>query len=215
MEEWAWDALGSSALCVLWYRALRGTTDGSERRLGWVLTLLSALVSLGGCAPLVLEGARRGWPPELLYANDRLSRVLVRFFVTYLCWDSLLALTDYPTVGGLTHHLPYLLFMGLSLWHSCPGMFVAFMPMELSTVFLASGIAWPQARNDLAFGLTFFLGRLVYHVWLWLRLYHTRASSPFLVWPFALLPYFIHLFWFFKWLRNYWRRTLAKKKGKD
>lgn len=208
--ERALTAAVSSAALLLWYLLLRPTTDRSEKRLAWILTLLSALVAFFGCLPVVWAGASRGWPPESLYGNDSLSRALVDFFVTYLVWDSVLILVEYPSVGGFLHHLPYLLFMAAALYHDCPAMFVVFMPMELSTIFLAAGYIWPACRADFAFGSTFFLGRLVYHLWVWLRLVDTRAQSPFFVWPFAFLPYIIHVFWFYRWCRSALRRWRAK-----
>lgn len=154
----------------------------------------------------MLRGLSEDWPAEVLYGNDRLSRALVHFFLTYLVIDSLLIYVDYPTIGGYVHHLPYFLFMAASLYFNCPAVFVVFMPMELSTIFLGAGFTWPSCRSDLLFGSTFFLGRLVYHVWLWVKLFTTRKDSPFLVWPFAALPYFIHAFWFYKWCRSMLRR---------
>lgn len=209
MERAVTVGVSSSAL-LAWYFCLKPTTDRSQKRIAWILTLLSALVSFFGCLPVVWQGALRGWPPETLYGNDPLSRALVDFFVTYLLWDTVFIVVEYPAVGGFLHHGPYLLFMSTALYFDCPGMFVVFMPMELSTIFLAAGYIWPSHRADILFGSTFFLGRLVYHLWVWLRLFETREQSPFFVWPFALLPYIIHIFWFYRWCKSFLRRRRRK-----
>ena len=210
LKESTFDVAASTVLILIWYFSLKGTTDGSEKRLSWILTLLSAIVSTFGCIPLVYEGFSLGWPATIIYGNGRLSRLLVKFFVTYLCWDSFFIYRDYPTIGGMFHHVPYLVFMALSLYYHCPSMFVVFMPMEVSSIFLSLGHIWPNFRADIPFGITFFAGRVLYHAYLWLQLYNTRSESPFLVYPFSILPLFVHIHWFGKWCFS----MLKKRKGK-
>jgi hypothetical protein len=200
----------TSVAILVWYYTLRETTDKSEKRLSWILTLLSSIVTTFGCLPIVLKGYETDWPTEILYGNDRLSRGLVNFFVCYLIWDTIFIYKDYPSIGGIHHHLPYFLFMAVSLHYRCPGMFVVFMPMEFSSIFLSIGHIWPKFRADILFGITFFLGRVIYHFILWRRLYITRNDSPVFVWPFALLPLLIHIQWFSKWALSMWRKTKNK-----
>lgn len=205
-DERLFDISVSSIALLLWYYYLRRTTDKTEKRLSWILTLLSSSVSSFGCIPVVYEGFKTGFPSELIYGNDRISRALVNFFCSYLLWDTILIYTDYPSIGGIHHHLPYLLFMVVSLHYKCPAMFAVFMPMEISSIFLSIGHIWPSYRADFLFGITFFAGRIVYHFILWCRLYVTREESPFFVWPFALLPFFVHLQWFYKWCLSMLRK---------
>jgi hypothetical protein len=40
------------------------------------------------------------------------------------------------------------------------------MPLEVPTMILSLGRVFPQYRQDLAFGLSFFVFRIVYHSWL-------------------------------------------------
>jgi hypothetical protein len=205
--------VGSIALLV-WYYAIKPTTDKSEKRLAWILTLFSSLVCSFMSVPILINGFSNGWPPELFYGNDQLSQTLLRFFLVYLFWDSVLIAIEYPSIGGFHHHIPYALFMGGALWFKCPAVFVAFYPLEYSSLFLASGTIWPSCRQDIAFGVSFFLTRIVYHFVMWIHLYTTRESSPLLFWPFALLPLGVHVFWWYKWLLSQLKKRKKEKKDK-
>jgi hypothetical protein len=211
------DLCVSSVLCVLWYTVIRETTDKSEKRSAWILTLLSATVAIGGCVPVVLEGFRLNWPATIMYADNPRCRSLMHFFLAYLFWDSVYMFRDYRTVGGMLHHTPYFLFMSMSLYFNCPAMFVCFFPLEVSTIFLAMGHIWPEYRYDIIFGITFFFSRIVFHLYLWMKLFETRDQSPFLAYPFALVPWLMHVFWFYKWLVSYFKKNkrASKEKGQE
>ncbi len=210
-NEWFFDFALTSATVLVWFFLIRGTIkQQTEKKLSWILTLLSSFVCSIGCLPLVWHGFQTGFPSDVMYNNDRLTRGMLNFFCCYLLWDTAFIPLFYPSVGGYHHHLPYFLFMSTALYYKAPGMFVVFMPMELSSVLLAVGHIWPSFRQDLAFGITFFLGRIVYHSILWTRLFATRADSPFFVYPFALLPLCVHVNWFYKWSLSYIKKNKIK-----
>ena len=214
-ELW-WVTAMSSALLLSWYWVVRGTTNKTEKQCAWIMTLLSSLVCIIGCGDVIREGLfGDGFTSPLLYGTSRRSRFLMHFFLSYLVWDCAVMFVDFPSVGGLMHHIPYFIFMALSLYFECPNIFVVFFPLEISTVFLASGQIWPQYRADIPFGITFFFTRVVYHIALWYRLYVTRDDSPFYVWPFSLLPWFVHCIWFSKWLVNQLKSSKKRNHDKD
>lgn len=189
-----------SFISISWYFPLSISTDKSEKSLSWILTLLSSIMCSIGCIPLVYRGFATGWPIEILYSNDTFSRTLVSCFNYYLIWDTAFIYKFYPTIGGYHHHIPYFLMFWASLHFNCPGVFVCYMPMEVSTIFLAIGKSWPQYRMDWLFGVTFFLGRIVLHSYLSWRLWLTRAHSPiYMLWLFSLVPLVTHAQWFVKW----------------
>lgn len=64
------------------------------------------------------------------------------------------------------HHSAYITFFG---WLCHSGYSVGIMttmPLEVPTMILSLGRVFPQYRQDLAFGLSFFVFRIVYHSWL-------------------------------------------------
>ncbi len=206
------DVFTSSILLLVWYYTLKQTTDNSEKRLSWIMTLLCSLVCCFGCISTMLKAWSFGWTTEIMYGNDRISQGLIRFFISYLVLDIVIMFRDYPSIGGIYHHLPYLMFMALSLYYSCPSIFVIFFPLELSTIFLACGTIWPKYRQDFLFGVSFFLTRIVYHIVLWWQLFLSKDEAPFLAYPFAILPWFMHVFWFSIWLQ---KRIMPSKRPRS
>ena len=189
-----------SFAAMSWYYSISISTDRSERSLSWILTLLSSIICSIGCIPLVYQGFENDWPIDILYSNDSISRTLVSTFCYYLIMDSVFIYYYYPTIGGYHHHIPYFIMFWISLHCECPGVFVCFMPMEVSTIYLAWGKIWPKHRQDWMFGITFFLGRIVLHSYLSWRLWLTRESSPIYgLWVCSLVPLVTHVQWFVKW----------------
>ena len=193
----------STAFMLAFYFCIRSTTDKSEKRCAWILTLPCAVVSSIGCIPKICSSIVTGWTSEILYSNDTLSKFLVVYFLVYLFWDSIIMMFHYRTIGGLTHHIPYAIFMSLTIYFKCPSIFVLFFPLEISTIPLAIGHIWPQRRFDLLFGMSFFYFRIIYHGQMCVTLWKKRDLCPFLIWPFACLPWFVHVYWFVKWARSY------------
>ena len=147
---------------------------------------------------MYIEEIFRWWATpkkEIIYDNSDWSRGLILFFIYYLIWDSIFIFYVYPTIGGWHHHIPYLIFMSLSLFYKCPGVFVISFPMEVSTIFLSIGHIWPTLRQDVIVCISFFTLRVLYHFFIWTQLYRSRNDSPFLIYPFCLLPWFVHIWW--------------------
>lgn len=182
------------------YFSIALSTDRTQKSLSWILTLLSSIICSIGCIPLFYHGYMNNWPIEDLYSNDALSRFLVSCFNYYLIVDTIFIYFFYPSIGGYHHHIPYFLMFWVSLHYKCPGVFVCYMPMEVSTIFLAWGKIWPKCRMDMIFGVTFFLGRIVLHSYLSWRLWVTQNSSPIYgLWVCSLVPLVTHVQWFVKW----------------
>ncbi len=78
------------------------------------------------------------------------------------------------------------------------GPFVCSIVEELPTFFLALGSVFPSLRSDIAFGLTFFVLRIVFQALLFF------SYRP---WNFGKLilglPFLMHIFWFRSWSQKY------------
>lgn len=210
--EFFFDILLSVVSQLCWYFTVRQFTDKSEKRSSWILTLLPSIILSVACIPNTIEGMKSGWRSEHLYYEDRMSTFLTRFFTCYLILDTIIMFFHFPSIGGLPHHSGYFILFATCLIYHCPSVVMAFFPLEFSSIFLASGTIWPEFRQDLIFGISFFVLRVVYHFYLWLRLYQTRDDSPVLFWPFAILPWFMHVYWFVKWFISQMKKR-NKNKG--
>lgn len=89
----------------------------------------------------------------------------------------------------------------------------AFMAIEeLPTFLLAFGILFPSFRTDLGFGLTFFLFRLVFHLWILVYAYSVGLSSTLIT--ILALTMTLHLYWFRNWANKYGKKALQSKQKK-
>jgi hypothetical protein len=116
----------------------------------------------------------------------------------------------YRTISNFmswAHHVGYLIAMGYSLICNCPMIFVVFLPVEFSTVFLAIGHIWPKYRQDLAFGVSFFACRVLYHGLLVAFLLVHRKFIPHIIFTIgASMSWLTHIDWFYKWYKSYTRK---------
>lgn len=81
-----------------------------------------------------------------------------------------------------------------------PG-FVLLAIEEIPTFLLALGSIYPAYRTDLGFGLTFFILRIVYHIFVFAVAALSGCDKPVLF--IFLLTLSLHLYWFYKWARKY------------
>lgn len=138
-----------------------------------------------------------------LMSNHRLSEFMSVFFIVFLIMDSLLGFLFYPNeVGALTgwvHHLIYFIFVMNALYWKFTNVLATCLLEELPTIILAVGSVFPKYRNDLAFGITFFSTRIVFHsFFLILAFFYIRNYT--VAWIGILLVLIVHIFWFTKWV---------------
>jgi hypothetical protein len=79
--------------------------------------------------------------------------------------------------------------------------FMCALVEELPTFILAIGTIFPQFRQDLAFGLTFFVTRILFHSYL--IVYMFRLQPPVVITICYLNPLLLHLHWFYGWFSKY------------
>lgn len=204
-----------------------------EKRLAWIMTLLSAIVECTVVSIycyyiatgitqvpsfIDLSNFDLSSPEKLVkffHGSDRLSSFAIRFFCTYLLIDTIYMILYYKSVSNFQswlHHIGYFVAMGGSLYCECPMIFLSFMPIEFSTIFLGSGHIWPNARQDLLFGVSFFLLRVLYHGLLisFLLINYVHINYIFFTLG-ACGSWLMHLQWFGIWFRKYRRGKLGGK----
>ena len=209
-----------------------------EKRLAWIMTLLSAIfastVSIVYVMDLTIAPETLEMPFELrhlvdldsyrintpklmeyLFYHDRLSLLSMRFFCTYLSIDTIYMYLYYRNVSNVVswiHHIGYAIVMATTLLTvaPCPMIFVVFFPLEISTLFLASGSIWPRSRQDALFGATFFIFRVIYHGALVVFLLYNLASIRGYRKLYAIgasMSWVMHCHWFHNWFKKYSRKS--------
>lgn len=131
--------------------------------------------------------------------------------ISYLITDCYLGYNKYHkymcTLSGYTHHIIYTFISILVLYINAGGMYILFMIEELPTFFLSSGNYNKVLRKDNLFGFTFFVTRILYHMYLsW------KFSSNYLFAIFGLLSLGVHCYWFKNWFVKYFLKINKNKK---
>jgi hypothetical protein len=210
-------------------RYLVSTDDEIEwaRRRAWILTFFAALVLVIQSVYFltlrrVLSNLLISPDPiedilYLTYLSPIEGRMAAIFFSAHCFLDLLVGMIDYPEHVGLLpgwiHHSFFIFFLPLTLFSQIEGGFLLLCPNEIPTLILALGQIIRPLRQDLLFGILFFLIRVVYTV-SYTILILTRdnsSSKPFLL--FITIPIcLLHILWFRDWFIGYTRR---KRESKD
>ncbi|KAF9561108.1 hypothetical protein EC968_005849 [Mortierella alpina] len=135
------------------------------------------------------------------------------YFISYLLCDLLLGMIYYRTyldpLSGWFHHLAYLAVVSSATsQRNVSTLFAIGTPIEVSTIFLASGHIFPHLRSDVLFAVSFFLSRIVYPVVLLPELYLNVESR--LCWKVAVVALMVHIHWFHKFIQQQLRYYRAR-----
>ena len=123
---------------------------------------------------------------------------LMAYFIT----DCVLGYYKYHkymcNLSGYFHHIVYIIVSIVSFRIDAVGLYILYLIEELPTIFLSTGSYNQLLRKDYTFGLTFFLTRIVYHIFLtW------RFQSSFLFLIIGILSLSVHSYWFKNWCSKY------------
>ncbi len=164
-------------------------------------------------------------PQNIVHFNDRTD------FTTLVClWFALANLVD--IVFGLFYYPKYLGVLTAYIHHSVfiwmmfaattgNGLFMTVTPFapafcnvlieEFPTFLLAVGSVVPSLRTDIGFGLSFFLLRIVYHIYF--LIYAATIKVQTVELTIYILTLLLHLNWFYSWITKYGVRLLKSSGG--
>lgn len=182
--------------------AVLETYVASVKSKSWIIMLTSSgLLSLFGTFYVARAQIYSLWTNEHIYADDKLSRLILLFFLATNIMDLIIGAICYPEFvdpfSSIAHHIFYNIFITILLFHGYSRGFVLCFLMEIPTFILALGTVWKEYRSDVLFGVSFLLTRVFYNAYLAYRL---RLLSPDgNIWKVCVLVLGLHLFWFSKW----------------
>jgi len=182
----------------------------ARRKRSWLLTLVSSIgTSTGGLyfAARVLRGGVAALQAEDAAATDGgLGVLLILFFAVYLVLDLVVGSLCYreqiTVLSGWVHHTVYLGVAHWALNNNATALLSAFFVSEIPTVIMALGQLNAALRNDLAFGASYFVTRLVYHGYL-LALWLAHWARG---WSVVAGTLALHVYWFYSWVQSQRRR---------
>lgn len=127
----------------------------------------------------------------------------ILYYTAYLICDMTFGYIYYPmymnTLAGYIHHSVYILTNMLVLYTNNYSVYLINMLSEIPTFILNIGMYDNKYRNDNLFGTTFFIFRILYHMFL---MYYFRNIGVllFLITTPALI---LHVYWFSNWVKKY------------
>ena len=196
-------------LQYLWFYGLpiiAPRTFQTQIQKSWILTTASSVVMTTASLPFLYTYFQYHSNLSLFpLLNSFASTLFCAYFCSYLVMDMFFGYYVYPDnidiVTGWVHHCIYLVLIPMVIYVKVPGAFLVVSFMELPTIFLAIGFLNSQYKSELLFGASFFVTRLLFHVYF--------ATHVMIVWPdrfvlilmsISTLP--LHIFWFFKWVQR-------------
>ena len=198
--------MAASCLIINVFFVLLEQKVHTQKAKSWIVMLLSSTVlSVFGCRAYYTIEATQSWDSDNIYGEDFISRCVVIFFASSNVMDLVLGTIHYPSqldpLTSIFHHIFYVTFMLILLQHHYSRGFLLCFVMEVPTGLLALGSVWHHLRTDLGFGITFFITRLVFNVYLACRLYFLSPEG--MIWRVCAAVLCMHLFWFYKWVTVY------------
>jgi predicted permease len=206
--------LGCCAFITLFFSIMKNFFETDKAR-AWIVTLLGSFVlTIVGTSYCVDCTMKHGliWTTEYIHGEDQVTRVTILFFVGINVMDIVLGMMFYPKfldpLSAYFHHIVYTIFaFCLLAHHYARGLTLCFF-MEPPTFLLALGSLFPSLRNDLLFGILFFITRIAYNIYFILTLYNVAPEG--LIWRICSATLCLHLFWFYKWSIGYMKKKGAK-----
>ena len=131
-----------------------------------------------------------------------ISIVIICFFTSYLISDLIIGIKQYPSELGLLtayiHHIVYIFINILGIYTQSSHFIVLYLVLEIPTFILSLGTLIARYRRDHLFGYTFFILRILFHIFL---LFIFRQNK--LLTTFSILALTLHIYWFNKWYSKY------------
>lgn len=223
-----WDVLVTvvffSVVLLCWYQAMcsyftQTSKDGqgpSQKQKAWFLSFFISCLSTPLGVYYLSRALSPDWDASEMLDTDAFSRSVLTLFWVYLIVDMAVGYFEYPgefgLLSGWVHHIFYALFLGYAYMKGYSISFTHTLIMESSSIFLSGGRLFPRLRSDWAFGCLFLLFRVVYHLYLLLKLYSLPAPRGAL-WPPVAGVWVLHLYWFRGWMQGMRRRAQQSKTG--
>lgn len=129
--------------------------------------------------------------------------------IAYFFMDCVVGRKEYNkyllSLSGYIHHIVYIVVSIICIKFNIILPYMLFLIEEIPTLILSLGKFNNNFRFDKLFGVTFFLTRIVYHIFLITMTYNYHILFPIL----GTLALGLHTYWFKNWITKY---TLLLKK---
>ena len=150
---------------------------------------------------------------QLLDSQNNLNFgiLIILYFTSYLLIDMLVGYYEYPeemkSLSGNFHHKCYTIINMLSLYFGMYPIYLLHLLSEFPTFVRGIGSFDNKYRSNNLFGISFFVTRIVYHIYL---TYSFKHHS--LLFYCSITALSLHIYWFYGWWNKYGKKTIKKSK---
>ena len=148
---------------------------------------------------------------DLTLNENFIIELSVLNIISYFIMDCYLGSKEYHkymcSLSGYFHHIIYIMVGLYTLKYDYSSFFILFLIEELPTVFLSLGQYNSKLRKNKTFGTTFFITRIVYHLFL---IYKFKNHYEFLI--LGMLSLGVHSYWFKNWFCKWGFRSKTIEK---
>lgn len=189
------------------YKTTTNTNDLTKKQKAYVLSIKSAVTLFVLSLIFVRHFIKCGYDADLYVEKtcdtvDFLQQAAITAFLAHLIVDSVVGSKDYPkymkTLSGYPHHFVYIIVSLIALLTKQHAVLALFMFEELPTALLGIGCYDEKLRNDMLFGATFFLTRIMFHIYI---TYKFRNNTLVRIVGGGVIP--LHMYWFYTWVKKY------------
>ncbi|KAH6574359.1 hypothetical protein BASA62_002452 [Batrachochytrium salamandrivorans] len=153
----------------------------------WILTTTSSVFMTLASLPFLFD--------YLTHGSDLSRMPLLNSPSAVVCSDQI------DLITGWLHHLIYPFVIVSAVVLQFPGAFLVAAFMELPTIVLALGHMKKSFRSEYLFGMSFFVTRIVFHLYFAWRAYAVWYQYPFVM-ILALGTFPLHIHWFGRWVKR-------------
>ncbi|KAL2918129.1 hypothetical protein HK105_202056 [Polyrhizophydium stewartii] len=173
----------------------------------WILTTMSSIVMTTASLPFVVDYFAHDTDLSAMpLLNSPWAVAVSMYFISYLVCDLAIGYVYYKDqidmVTGWLHHLIYPIVLLAVVLFQIPGAFMVAAFMELPTIILALGHMKRSFRSEYLFGFSFFVTRIVFHLYFAWRTFTVWWSVFPAVMILALGTFPLHIYWFGCWVRR-------------
>jgi hypothetical protein len=178
---------------------VREHIEPGKRRM-WILSsLTTSIVSIVGSAQLIYWFATGDTSTSA--SMEYMFHLMKAYFLVDLVYNAIYHFADTDILDCWIHHTIYIVMFDQVLRQGIAGVLRPFLVLEIPAAIRAWGSLFPALRSDLAYGMTFFVFRVM---WPFIAICYV----DFPAWGVGCfcLAQTAHVYWFYKWVLMLLRR---------
>lgn len=192
--------------CLL-YKNTTANKNLSIKQRSYILSIQTTLVIVLVSLYYNIKFLKNGCDIDLYINNlnkddNNLITLSILYLTAYFLSDCIIGTFNYKSqlcmLAGYPHHIVYSIINYYLIKWGYGYIYILFLIAELPTLLMGLGTYDKNYRNDMLFGITFFITRILIQI---IFTYIFRYNKTVLLLSVSILP--VHLFWFYKWCKYY------------